>query len=122
MEKHPLWIPHLQLNHLINILGQCCRKHHGLSIPIDLFQDVRERAQESHLEDHIGLVHHQNLDVVAVEAETVLEVLEEAAGRRDHDVHELHSFGLVGEILATDQKGRSELVVVGNRLEYLENL
>jgi hypothetical protein len=42
------------------------------------------------------------LHVVAVEAETVLEMLEKASRSRDHDVHKLHSFLLIFEILATD--------------------
>ena len=102
MQENPLRIFQLQLDHLINIFGQSGGKDHRLSIPIDLLQNMGQRVQKAHFENHIRFVHHQHLHVVAVEAETVLEMLEKASRSRDHDVHELHSFLLIFEILATD--------------------
>lgn len=60
--------------------------------------------------------------MVALEAERLVHVLEEAARGRDEDVHAREAVLLVLEVLAADDEAGRELVLVADLAQDLEDL
>ena len=84
--------------------------------------DALDVGDEAHVEHAVGFVDHQHLDAGEKQL-AALEMIEQAAGRRDHDVGAAIDLGgLLVEGNAADQERHGEAVVLPERLEGLLDL
>src|SRR4029453_12828347 len=88
------------------------REEQRLTSEGEEFADALDVGNEAHVEHSVRLVNHDNLDAVQQEL-AALEMIEEAAGRRDHHIGaaiELAVLVIVGD--AADQESHGQLVVL----------
>ncbi|MEY2542366.1 MAG: hypothetical protein QOI22_1968, partial [Verrucomicrobiota bacterium] len=62
------------------------RKKQGLAVRRDVLNDAPNIRHESHVEHAIDFIEHENINVAKMNC-ALLEVIEEAAGGGDHDIH-----------------------------------
>jgi hypothetical protein len=77
---------------------------------------------ETHVHDPVGLVQHEYLQVVHVQAGCLVKVLQHAPGGADEDVHAAQALGLLTKTLATNDETGREGMMAADLAQNLENL
>ena len=81
-----------------------------------------ERAREAHIEDAVGLVEHEHLQIRHVESHRLVEVLQKSAGCGDQNVHLAQAILLVLEVLAADDQAGREGVLSTDAAQHVKDL
>src|SRR6476661_10509632 len=97
------------------------REQQRLALAVAELHDAVDGRAEAHVEHAIGLVEHEQLDVVELDVATVDEVLE-ATGGRDDDVRVLRALGLGVDAHAAVDGGDPERPGVGQREHLVDDL
>jgi hypothetical protein len=84
--------PQRHLAELVDLLGLRRREQQRLSLERQNAQNGAHVLLEADLEDAVGLVDHEHLEVLHDEAGRVAQVVEQAAGRGDEQIDALASF------------------------------
>ena len=85
-------------------------------------EDRRQRRLEAQIEDAVGLVEDEQLQVGRLEADRLVEVLQQPARRRDEDVHPADALRLLVAVLAADDEPRRQVVLHAEGAEHVEDL
>ena len=83
MHGHVLGLLQRQLGQLLDRLGLRRREEQGLPRLGQVLHNRRNRGLESEVENAVGLVEHEHLQVVAIEARRLVHVLQQAPRRAD---------------------------------------
>lgn len=105
----------------IDILGHCCGEQQVLA-PWQIIQNSLEWLFESHLEHHISLIKHQHLQIVGLEAISLLKMLQQPAWSTDQDIHLADSFLFVLHVLSSDDQSHTHLEFFSEGVEHFEDL
>lgn len=105
-----------------DVTGLRGAKEKGLARAGESSDDGVERGTETHVENAVGFVEHEQLHVVEVEANGLVHVLQHAAGRAHEDVHAVEGSTLFTQTTTTNDKAGGEGVFPADAAEDLEDL
>lgn len=105
-----------------DVTGLRGAKEKGLARAGESSDDGVERGTETHVENAVGFVEHEQLHVVEVEANGLVHVLQHAAGRAHEDVHAVEGSTLFAQTTTTNDKAGGEGVFPADAAEDLEDL
>ena len=103
---------HERVGQLADLVRERRREQQVLALRGKQGEDAAYRRYEPHVEHAIRLVQHQDFDLAQVYG-ALLDVIEQAPGRRDDDVHAAAQLvGLGFEADAAEYHGRAQLEVL----------
>mmetsp|Transcript_7223 Transcript_7223/g.23938 ORF Transcript_7223/g.23938 Transcript_7223/m.23938 type:complete len:204 (-) Transcript_7223:405-1016(-) len=102
--------------------GLRCREEQGLPLARQLLEDGRHRLLEAEVEQPVGLVEDEHLDVREVEAGRLVDVVKQPAWRGDEDVHRRDPRRLLLLVLASDHEPSRQVVLLAERAQHVKDL
>ena len=87
-----------------------------------VLEDGVERVGEAHVQDPVRLVEHEQLEPRALKAHCLVQVLQQAAGRRHQHVHPHQALLLVLDVLPADHQARGKRVRAADLAQHLKYL